>query len=112
MILTPDKIYQEYSTKSLDKTTAINLLISIIENSEEEHLVLDSLLNLKKIGDFNDKIFFLIENLMVSDSNEKIRCKAAELIQKYYLDKALEPMKWAVENEKDYKCLTIVINTL
>lgn len=49
---------------------------------------------------------------MISDSNEEVRNASAKEISNKFLNKALDPMKWAIQYESNYDCLITVIKTL
>lgn len=113
MILTPEKICEEFENNNLDKHTAFDLLISLIENSENENDRVKSIENLEKIGIFNGKTFIILENALISDSNGNIRNAAAKVIEKKFSnEKALVPLKWAIKHESNYECLITIIKTL
>lgn len=112
MVLTPNKIIDEYDNNRIDKHSAIKFLISLIENSELNSVRIESLMILERIGLFDNNTFKFLENLLLSDSNNRIRIIAGKLIKEEYLDKALTPMKWALQYENDIDCLNIIINTL
>ncbi|MFX1385634.1 MAG: leucine-rich repeat domain-containing protein [Promethearchaeota archaeon] len=112
MPLTPQSIYQDLKKKDLDYTTALELLITLIENTDNVDIRLESIKILEKIQAKEEKVFKLLENLLISDSNKNIRNMAAYLMQTFFLDNALEPMKWALEHEKELDCLITIILTL
>lgn len=112
MASSPRKIYEEFLDRSLDKNSAVILLISLIENVEDNEIRFDSIKILKKIEALDDRVFKLLENLLVSDSNEKIRNEACLYIQNHFLYKASAPMKWAIQHETDYNCTINIIKTL
>ncbi|MFX0021913.1 MAG: leucine-rich repeat domain-containing protein [Candidatus Hermodarchaeota archaeon] len=112
MSLTPKSIYKDLKKKNLDYSSALDLLITLIENTDDFSTRLESIGVLEKIQAKDDKTFVLLENLLISDSNEIIRNKAASLIQYHFLDKALDPMKWALEHENAIMCLVTIILTL
>ena len=53
-----------------------------------------------------------MENILISDSNAKIRNIAIKFINKRFLTKAITPLKWAVNHENDYECLITIIKSL
>ena len=108
----PKKIYENFLDNNLDKHTAIDLLISIIENSEDDIERINCVENLKKMGEKNDKIYKIFENLLLADTNEKVRNIAIEAIRDIFINRALIPMKWALEYESNYHCLVSIIETL
>ncbi len=112
MDLTPDDIYKDLTNSRINKTTAHNLLISLIDNSENENLRLEAIIILEKIGVINNNLFKILENLLISDSNSKIRNAAAKFLNHKFIEKAINPMNWAMKNETDYECLITVIESL
>ncbi len=113
MTLNPEKICEEFENHNLDKHTAFDLLISLIENSENENDRVKSIESLEKIGIFNGQTYTILENLLISDSNGNIRNAAAKIIEKKFInEKALVPLKWAIKHETNYECLITIIKTL
>jgi len=112
MALTPLKIYQDLKNNSLDKKNAAELLITLIENSEKDDVRLESVQLLEKIDIKDDKIFKMLENLLISDSNGIVRTLAANYIKKSFIEYAIAPIKWAIQYESDYNCILTIIETL
>ncbi|MFX1574316.1 MAG: leucine-rich repeat domain-containing protein [Promethearchaeota archaeon] len=112
MKLTPNKIFELFERKDIDKYSAYNYLISFIENSENENIIIDSLENLDKIGLYDDKLFIILERTIVSDSNSQIRNIAIKYLNIWFLNKAIRPLEWAIKHESDYYCLINIIKTL
>jgi len=110
--LTPKKIYENHINNHLEKSTAFEQLASLIENSDDVDVRLESI---KLIGDLDiisDDSFILLENLLISDNNEDVRIAAAEMLRVYFIDRAFEPMKWALEYESSARCLYSIISSL
>ena len=57
MTLTPNKIYNDLVSNKIEKFTAFELLISILENEENDKIRLDSLIYLEKIELINNTLF-------------------------------------------------------
>ncbi|MFX0006895.1 MAG: hypothetical protein ACFFA7_12645 [Promethearchaeota archaeon] len=112
MNLTPDEIYEDLSKNKIKKNTAFDLIRSLVENSEDESIRLSAIVNLEKIELISDELFKFLENLLISDSNEKIRNAATKILKDRFLDKAINPIKWALIHETDYECLVIIIQSL
>ena len=112
MPLTPKAIYEDLKNKDLDYNSALEILITLIDNTDNVDTRLESIKILEKIQAKDDKVYKLLENLLISDSNENIRNLAASLIKTLFLERALEPMKWALENETSLMCLITIISTL
>lgn len=111
MPLTPNAIYKDFKNKDLDYDSALELLITLIDNTDNINTRLESIEILEKIQAKDDRVFKLLENLLISDSNKEIRNKAAHFIKTYFLDRALKPMIWALEHEPAIKCIITVIST-
>ena len=112
MELTPGKIYEEYEKNNIDKLSAAELLLSLIDNSDKEKIRVESINELERIGVNDSKTFKHLEHLLISDSSEKVRNTAALLLRNLFLDKALEPMKWALKHEDSPLCLKTIYLTL
>jgi len=112
MILDPKNIYEEYKKDVLNKRATIESLISFIENSDNEDLRIDALYIFEKISGKSKSEFQFLENLLLSDSNAKIRRLSAQIIKDNFLNDALTPMKWALQHESDYECLITIIKAI
>jgi len=112
MEATPNQIYFEFKNKKLEKTAALNQLIALVSNSEDVSIRIASLDIIEKIGSTDDKIFNLLENLLVSDDNEKIRNLAIKVIKNNFIEKAFKLMKWAYQHESSVFCLISILSTL
>ena len=112
MELTPDKIYKDFLENNLDKPSATKLLISLIENSENERVRADCIKEMERIGAKDSQTFKFLENLLISDSNEIIRNSAAVCLRNNFLDKIFQPMKWALMHEESLSCLNTIYLTL
>ncbi|MFW9947790.1 MAG: leucine-rich repeat domain-containing protein [Candidatus Odinarchaeota archaeon] len=117
--LDPNKIYENFIEKKIDKSSAINKLIVLIENSNNIPIRVNSIQILAKIGeDFEntsiskEKIFKLFENLTLSDSSDKIRNIAAKILGDKFIENSLNPMKWALQHEQSPFCLNTIFQTL
>ncbi len=118
MTLTPKAIYQDLKNKVLDKSSAINSLISLIDNIESIDARVQSIEILGKIGlkfKLNGKknqIFDFLENLLISDSNESVRRISAELIKNIFKNKAISPFEWSLKHENSMAYLFAIIRAL
>jgi len=112
MELTPQKILENIKNKDTDKLVAVDQLISLIENSNYVKVRLDSIETIGQIGVKNKKIFDLIENLLISDSNESIRYASANLLKDHYIDRAYSPMKWALHHDESPYALNTIFDAL
>ena len=112
MDLTPDKIYEEYKKNNIDKASASELLFSLIDNSDKDTIRVESIKELENIRATDTKTFKQLEQLLISDLSETVRSTAAIILKNLFLEKSLEPMKWALKHEEAPSCLKIIYATL
>ena len=112
MALSPEKIYEDLKRNIIDKSSAVDLLIFLIGNDNSLEIRLESIRTLQKIKVSNEKVFSVLEDLLVSDSNEEIRELAANSLKELFQEKALSPLKWALEHENSLQVLMSIINII
>lgn len=112
MEFSPEKIHRQYQQNKLDKHSASKLLFSLIENSESDKVRVDCITKLGDLGIEGNKFFKFLEDLLISDSNEKVRNSAAIILRNQYNDKILDLMKWALIHEESSLCLTTIHSAL
>ena len=79
MPFTPEAIFKDFKNNDLDKSSAVDLLISLVDSVETVKTRLDSINIIQKINYKDKKIFNFLENLLIADSNEEVRCQAAKV---------------------------------
>ena len=104
----PKDIYIKYKGKALDKISASEFLISIIENSEDEEFRVSCVEILQEIELKNQRMFKFLENLLISDSSESVRCAALKALSTNFADKAREPIKHAINNENGSSLIDLI----
>jgi Leucine-rich repeat (LRR) protein len=108
----PEEIWKEIENNTIDIHTATDLLMSLIEESEKHEIRLEAIEIIVKILPSGDKLFKILENLVVSEEDAIIRYIAIKLIGDKYMNNAFSLLKWALQNENDYHCLFEVVNQL
>ncbi|MHA2390725.1 MAG: leucine-rich repeat domain-containing protein [Promethearchaeota archaeon] len=111
MELHPKSIYENYRNNSLDKVSIIRLLITLIENNEDDVIRKDCIETLNKIDSNDDEIFRILENVLLSEANEDLRSSAAKVLGNKFLKKALNPFLWVLHYEDSYKCLITILKS-
>lgn len=113
--LDPSKIYEDFTQNLIDKSSAIEKLIVLIENSNNVQVRLNSIKFLEKVGEdfkkhatMREKVFTLFENLLISDSNEKIRNIAAKVLGEKFVEISINPLRWALLHEQSRLCLNTI----
>jgi Leucine-rich repeat (LRR) protein len=112
MPLTPNAIYKDLKNKDLNKPFAIELLLNLIDNAENVETRIESIKTLNKMKIDDERTFKFLEHLLISDQNEDVRNLTILVLKNRYLDKAFDPMVWALEHEQSLKCLISIISTL
>jgi Leucine-rich repeat (LRR) protein len=112
MTVTPIQIYEDLKSKNIDRNHAIESLLYLIENIEDKSIRKNCLKLINSIKPKGKEVFKIIENILISDSDESVRYTAAKIIKRKYLDKALTPFIWALQHESSYDCLLIIIKVL
>jgi len=106
----PRKIYEALNKGEIDKDSAADLLIYLIENADMVGNRIESIKTLQKIGNKSEKVFSILENLMISDSYEEIRTLAAITLKVLFQEKALSPLKWALDHERSWQFLLDIVS--
>lgn len=112
MTLFPQKIYKDFRSQIIQKSRAIDLLILLIEKIDDDSTRKECIEILNKIGVKHNRVFKILENILISDSDENLRYAAAKVIKNKFLNKALTPFLWALQHESSYDCLITIIKSL
>ena len=107
-ILTPQKISNDLEDNLITKSFAIELLFSIIDNSDDPQIREECIEVFRQIEKKDEKIFKLLENHLISDENPRVRNAAAKLIGSYYIDLGVETLFWSLSHDKS----PIVLSTI
>lgn len=104
----PDKLINDIKSGKLIKSEGIEILISLIEGSNEPKIREKSIevceyLNLKI-----KKIFKILENSLISDENALVRSASAKAIFNNFSEYDLSALKWAILHDKS----PIVLKTI
>ncbi|KKN04154.1 hypothetical protein LCGC14_1100260 [marine sediment metagenome] len=112
MYLKPNKIYEDFRKRNLGLSKTIDLLITLIENIADDTTRKECIDILNKIDFKHNKVFTILENLLISDNNENVRYSAAKVIKTKFLNKAVIPFLWALQHESSYECLITIVKSL
>jgi len=112
MTLTPNSIYSDFIKNGIDKASAVDLLIDLIEHSEDIDVRLESIEILEAIDPKSESLFVFLENLFISDSHYRCRTLAGKTLKNLFKDKILTPMKHALQHEKALSCIITILSTL
>lgn len=93
------EIRNNYFNGKISQSEVINLLITILNKSNESELRESSIkliceLNLKSI-----ELFKLLEVCLISDKNPNVRAAAAKCMMENFLNIGLDSLKWALKHD-------------
>ena len=98
--LTPEKIYSRVLNKVIEKKEALKLFESLLNNSDNEETRYSALDFIGKIALDDKKTFEVIENCLISDESPLVRFEAAKILIQTFPKREIEPILWAIQNEK------------
>lgn len=107
-ILSPDKIYSNVENGKLSKAVAAELLISLIEGSDNPTTRAESINISEKLKIHDQKIFKILQNSLLSDESPLVRKSAAKFIGQTFLKKGLNALIWAVQHDKSPRVLAAI----
>ena len=108
--VTPEAIVSDYLNRKLNFTLAADLLISILEKSDNPEMRKNSIQALERLEGGNEKIFNILENCLLSDENHFVRSAAAKLIGHTYLKYGSKTLLWVTQHEKSPVVIQTIIN--
>ncbi|MFW9873963.1 MAG: hypothetical protein ACFFG0_12725 [Candidatus Thorarchaeota archaeon] len=109
--LTPEKIHKNYLNKDINKEDSVDLLISLIDGSEDPEVQATSIDVLRKIEYKDENIFKILENHLVSDENANVRASAVKVIILNHLEEGLELLKWTIQHDKSPLVMNVILDT-
>jgi hypothetical protein len=98
--LTPEKIQESFLNGDISKEDITDLLISLIDGSEDAKIRAESIGTLEKLGFKDEKFFKILENHLVSDEDANVRASAAKVIILNFLEEGFEPLEWTIRHDK------------
>lgn len=97
----PDEIFQK--REQLGLNNSVRMLSEIIDTGKTTEIRKDAIKYLGKISKdsshLKNECYEILENILISDDNIIIKCEAAKSLGKTQYEKALKPLKWALEQE-------------
>lgn len=106
--LNPEKIYADIINGKLNKPEAIEMLVSLIDESNDAQVRAECVEILERIASKTDRVFKTIENCLISDESPFVRSAAVKAIVQNYLKDDLSSLKWVIKNDKS----PIVLKTI
>ncbi|MFX1337800.1 MAG: hypothetical protein ACFFDK_04260 [Promethearchaeota archaeon] len=110
--LKPREIIEKVKNGIISKVDAADLLISLIEGSDNSNIRTESIIGLDKISIISKQIFNIVENHLISDKNPFVRNAAARVISHHYLKDGLNSLKWAITHDNSPLVLKTIFEFL
>jgi len=115
----PSDLLDKFLDKSIDKDSLIDRLLTLIESGTSVNLRLSAINTIdiiqKKGVNFglkSENVFHIFENLLISDSSERLRTAAANFLNCNFSERTLNAMLWVLYHESSPTILTIIIDSL
>jgi len=109
--LTPEKIQKNFLNGDIGKEETADLLISLIDGSEDAKVRAETIVTLEKLVFKDEKFFKILENHLVSDENANVRASAAKIIILNHLEEGLEPLEWTTRHDKSPLVIKMIWDT-
>ena len=109
--INPKVILDQYKNGKIDRKSLIDILISIIENSDKNDDRIKSLEILSEIRLVDQKLFSILKELLISDEIELIRNRAAKFIINNFPNKCGSLIEWAIKYEISPQIISIFIES-
>ena len=109
--INPKVILDQYKNGKIDRKSLIEILVSIIENSDNNDYRIKSLEILSEIRLEDQKSFSIFKELLISDEIELIRSRAAKFIINNFPNKCESLIEWAIKYEISPQIISIFIES-
>jgi Leucine-rich repeat (LRR) protein len=110
--LNPNTIFEKILKNKINKREGVRYLISIIEKSDNYSARMESLEILHRLQPYDQNIFKIFENCLISDEYDEIRIVSAKIVIDSYLQEGFKCLKWAILNDKSSKLLRTLEKSL
>ncbi len=108
MTLTPFEILKFYENKEIDKKNASKLVISLIEDSDDDDLFEEGIEILEKIAWKNEAVYRFLENVLISDSNINARNAAFYALKAIFPERICNPLTHLVEYDNSFLFINFI----
>jgi hypothetical protein len=98
--VSPNQLFELYKQNKINKIELIKNLLIICEYSESELLRKECLEIVSKIENNNERLFKILEDFAISESNDDVRLMAIVLIIKNFPKKGITIIEYLIKNSK------------
>ena len=102
------KIYDSFIKNNINKDTAVEMLLSLIEASDSVEIRIECIEVFGKIANKSLKVFKILENYLLSDESPLVRAAAANAIINNYSKIHFNSLLWTIEHDNS----SIMLKTL
>lgn len=106
------KIFEDYREHKITESYFIEALSTIVDNSHDLKLRRRILKFLGKSDLKSNKLFELLESLLISDEDEVLRNITVLILRNQFLEKSYKPMKFSIKHEESPLCLKTIYESL
>ncbi|TFG04279.1 MAG: hypothetical protein EU539_11105 [Promethearchaeota archaeon] len=106
---TVEKIRSFLLMGQINKFEAAASLLTLINNSNNDEIRINSIELLGKISHVSKQIFKSLENCLVSDENPLIRAAAASELLHNYQEECYPSLEWTIKHENSIKVIKILL---
>ena len=106
--LSLEQIYSDIINKRINKEKAIDILISLIENSDDDVIRTSSIDYINTLMLKEERIYEILEYCIISDEKSLVRNAAVKALINNFPEKCIQPLQWTVRNDSSI----IVLKTL
>ncbi len=110
--LAPEKVYGEFLSNKLNRTTATDLFISLIEESNNAEVRMRCIELLEKMGSYSNKLFKILENCLISDENPLVRSRSARVIILSFIKEGMNSLIWAIQHDNSPLLMQTIFDLL
>jgi hypothetical protein len=107
--VSPNQLFELYKQNKINKIELIKNLLIICEYSESELLRKECLEIVSKIENNNERLFKILEDFAISESNDDVRLMAIVLIIKNFPKKGITIIEYLIKNSKSIVFTTKLI---
>ncbi|NHJ22529.1 MAG: leucine-rich repeat domain-containing protein [Candidatus Lokiarchaeota archaeon] len=108
----PEVVDSKLKGGEIDEKTAIALLISVMEESENEGDRVKSIHLLSQMNLKDDAHYRFIEGLVISDSSLRIQEYAAEILIDKFLTRGVETIRWLIKQKMSLSLVSRIFKAL
>jgi len=110
--LLPIKIYKNILRNNITLDTATNMLISVLEKSDNIQQRRECVEIMGKLGLKTITLFKVLENILLSDENPSVRASTVKYIGELFPKRSLVPLNWVIHNDRSVVVLRAIYTLL